>query len=139
MTHFAQCTELRRATEYADALVPPAGIDVAAETEPVRAGDTSGEVEPIGRHAPVGLPCQVHDPELWFAEKPAELERAKALCAGCPVRTACFNGALRRREPAGVWGGQIFQDGLVIPFKRPRGRPRKNFPAPDGVRALSVG
>jgi WhiB family redox-sensing transcriptional regulator len=90
-------------------------------------------VEPIGRHAPLGLPCQVHDAELWFAENPVDLERAKALCTGCPARAACLTGALRRREPAGVWGGQIFQGGLIVPFKRARGRPRKNEPTPGGV------
>ncbi len=70
-------------------------------------------------------PCRVHDPELWFAEAPAELERAKALCAGCPVRAACLAAALARREYSGVWGGEIFHRGTVIPRKRPRGRPRK--------------
>jgi WhiB family redox-sensing transcriptional regulator len=83
-------------------------------------------VVPIGRRAPLGLPCQVHDAELWFAESPADLERTKALCAECPVGLACLAGAMRRREPAGVWGGQIFQDGVVLPFKRSRGRPRKH-------------
>ena len=72
------------------------------------------------------LPCQVNDPDLWFAESPADLERAKALCAGCPVRAQCLAGALARHEPWGVWGGEIFERGLVIPRKRPRGRPRKD-------------
>ncbi|MGW7139831.1 WhiB family transcriptional regulator [Streptomyces xanthophaeus] len=30
---------------------------------------------------------------------------AKRVCAGCPVRTACLQHALRTREPFGVWGG----------------------------------
>jgi WhiB family redox-sensing transcriptional regulator len=30
---------------------------------------------------------------------------AKAVCAGCPVRIACAEHALRVREPYGVWGG----------------------------------
>lgn len=72
------------------------------------------------------LPCRVNDPELWFADKPAELEQAKRLCAECPVRRACLAGALSRSEPWGVWGGEIFERGAVIPRKRPRGRPRKN-------------
>jgi WhiB family transcriptional regulator, redox-sensing transcriptional regulator len=81
---------------------------------------------PIGRRAPVGLPCQVHDPDLWFADVPAELEFAKALCAGCPAQQMCLVGATERREPCGVWGGQIFHEGRVVPFKRGRGRPRKD-------------
>ncbi len=71
------------------------------------------------------LPCRVEDPELWFAESPAQLEEAKAHCADCPVQAACLAGALARREPWGVWGGEIFERGVVIPRKRPRGRPRK--------------
>lgn len=72
------------------------------------------------------LPCRANNPELWFAESPADVEAAKALCQECPVRALCLDGALERREPWGVWGGQLFLQGAVIPRKRPRGRPRKN-------------
>jgi WhiB family redox-sensing transcriptional regulator len=71
------------------------------------------------------IPCRREDAELWFAETPTDLELAKAFCADCPVRSACLQGALARREPWGVWGGEIFERGVVIPRKRPRGRPRK--------------
>ena len=71
------------------------------------------------------LPCRVEDPDLWFAESPAQLELAKSFCADCPVREACLAGALDRAEPWGVWGGEIFERGAVIARKRPRGRPRK--------------
>jgi len=71
------------------------------------------------------LPCRQEDPELWFAEKPADLEMAKAFCHQCPARLACLSGALERRELWGVWGGEIFERGVVIARKRPRGRPRK--------------
>ncbi len=79
----------------------------------------------IGKRAPLGLPCHVHDANLWFAESPVDLERAKALCGTCPVRSECLSGALRRREPCGVWGGEILLSGRILPYKRPRGRPRK--------------
>lgn len=72
------------------------------------------------------LPCRANDPELWFAESPSVVEVAKALCVSCPVRELCLSGALHRREPWGVWGGQLFLNGVVIPRKRPRGRPRKD-------------
>jgi WhiB family redox-sensing transcriptional regulator len=72
------------------------------------------------------LPCRINDPELWFAESPSDVEFAKALCQECPVQQLCLTGALERREPWGVWGGQLFLQGAVIPRKRPRGRPRKN-------------
>jgi WhiB family redox-sensing transcriptional regulator len=71
------------------------------------------------------LPCRTGDVDLWFAESPAEVETAKSLCGPCPVREACLAGALARREPAGVWGGQLLVAGVVVPRKRPRGRPRK--------------
>ena len=71
------------------------------------------------------LPCRSHDPDLWFAESPAELERAKELCAGCPLKAECLASALSRQEPWGVWGGEIFERGTVIARKRPRGRPSK--------------
>ncbi|MDQ3627937.1 MAG: WhiB family transcriptional regulator [Actinomycetota bacterium] len=75
------------------------------------------------------LPCRNYDPELFFAETPADVEEAKALCLGCPVRTQCLAGALDRREPWGVWGGELFLQGTVIARKRPRGRPRKDAAA----------
>lgn len=70
------------------------------------------------------LPC-TDDPELFFAESPEDVERAKALCRGCRVRLACLAGALDRGEPWGVWGGELLLHGTVVPRKRPRGRPRK--------------
>ena len=75
---------------------------------------------------PVGtdLPC-TDDPELFFAEAPADVEAAKALCQDCRIRAACLEGALERREPWGVWGGELLLRGAVVPRKRPRGRPRK--------------
>jgi WhiB family redox-sensing transcriptional regulator len=77
------------------------------------------------------LPCRSDDPDLWFADTPADLEIAKTLCGTCPVRVKCLAGALERQEPWGVWGGEIFERGTVVPRKRPRGRPRKEDLARD--------
>lgn len=71
------------------------------------------------------LPCHVGDPDLWFADSAADLERAKALCADCPIRRQCLAAALERAEPWGVWGGEILERGSIVSRKRPRGRPRK--------------
>ena len=76
--------------------------------------------------ADFALPCHLVDPDLFFAESPVDVERAKALCTDCPLRTSCLADALARREPWGVWGGQLVLQGVVVPRKRPRGRPRKN-------------
>lgn len=74
----------------------------------------------------VEVPCRADDPDLWFAESPHELERAKELCVECPIRRMCLSAALDRAEPWGVWGGEILDQGVVIARKRPRGRPRKD-------------
>jgi len=83
------------------------------------------ELDPLAKNCPEDLPCRVEDADLWFAERPADLERAKAFCAGCPARAVCLAGAIERREPWGVWGGEIFERGVIVARKRPRGRPRK--------------
>ncbi|GGM42064.1 hypothetical protein GCM10012275_11280 [Longimycelium tulufanense] len=107
------------------ATVPLAGG--ALPVAPTVGGSTVGVAE-LATAAPaeeLALPCRVNDPDLWFAEAPAQLEQAKQLCASCPVKARCLAGALARREPWGVWGGEIFERGNVIARKRPRGRPRK--------------
>ena len=84
------------------------------------------------------LPCRVADPELFFAEAPSDVETAKALCLDCPLRQECLEGALDRREPWGVWGGELFIGGVVVARKRPRGRPRKH-PLPEFAPAARTG
>jgi WhiB family transcriptional regulator, redox-sensing transcriptional regulator len=85
-------------------------------------------LDPLSKQCPDDVPCRVENPELWFAETPGELELAKTFCHGCPARLACLSGALERREPWGVWGGEIFDRGAIVARKRPRGRPRKDDP-----------
>jgi WhiB family redox-sensing transcriptional regulator len=84
------------------------------------------------------LPCRVFEAELWFAESPVDVEYAKSLCGRCPVRDECLAGALERREPWGVWGGQLLLQGVVVPRKRPRGRPRKSDLMLDAAAARLV-
>ena len=60
---------------------------------------------------------------LFFSEQLDDIARAKAFCAGCSVREPCLAGAIARREPWGVWGGELFVHGKVIANKRKRGRP----------------
>lgn len=108
-------------------------VPLAAEAEVVRVTAISRAM-PVAVAGPVtltgvasgrGLPC-ADDPDLFFAESPEDVELAKSLCGGCPARMTCLAGAVERREPWGVWGGQLFLRGEVVPRKRARGRPRKS-------------
>ena len=54
--------------------------------------------------------------------------KVKAFCAECPVKEDCLDSALARREPWGVWGGELFVHGKVVAQKRKRGRPPKVRP-----------
>ena len=74
--------------------------------------------------ASAGLPCHNVEPEVFFAETKPEVAYAKALCGECPMKAKCLSGALSRKEPCGVWGGELFEDGKVIQEKRAPGRPR---------------
>ena len=67
--------------------------------------------------------------DLFFSEQLDDIARAKAICANCPVQGPCLDGARSRREPWGVWGGQLFLNGRILAFKRKRGRPPKSPPA----------
>jgi len=67
--------------------------------------------------------------DLFFSDDVSDIQLAKAICSTCALVRPCLEGALARREPAGVWGGQLFADGQVIAFKRKRGRPPKVAPA----------
>src|SRR6266700_2434607 len=102
----------------------------AAVIDDVAAAEAVVRVTAISRSVPVAvvarpagvtgtartraLPC-AGDPDLFFAESPDDVELAK-----------CLAGAVERREPWGVWGGQLFIRGEIVPRKRGRGRPRKS-------------
>jgi len=66
--------------------------------------------------------------DLFFSEQLDDIARAKAFCRACPVREACLEAAKARREPWGVWGGELFANGKVLAQKRKRGRPPKVRP-----------
>lgn len=104
------------------------GMDAAvSQAAAVTAASELGGLFPVTlAGVPSGqmLPC-TDDPDLFFAESPEDVEVAKDLCRGCPARMTCLTGALERREPWGVWGGELFLRGEIVPRKRPRGRPRK--------------
>lgn len=60
--------------------------------------DTS--LEWMGRGA-----CRAHDPSTFFPPDGAGVERARRICATCPVRIECLEYALSEAIEHGVWGG----------------------------------
>ena len=122
-------------------LVRSAPLDGGAISTEQFGGTTTAELGSLLDAAPragLDLPCRSGDADLWFAEAPKELERAKALCTACPIKAECLAGALQRGEPWGVWGGEIFERGTVVPRKRPRGRPSKADLARDRAYAAAM-
>lgn len=62
--------------------------------------------------------CRSADPELFFpltdiGPGQEQAARAKAVCAGCPVRRQCLSFALLTQQRHGVWGGTTEQERRV--------------------------
>ncbi len=90
--------------------------------------DNEDEIDELAAGAWEGAACRDSSgalTALFFSDDEIEIQVAKAICNSCALRAPCLRGALARREPAGVWGGQLFADGEVIARKRKRGRPPK--------------
>ena len=51
-----------------------------------------------------------------------EIKKARILVDSRPLASSSYS-MLSRQEPAGVWGGELFEDGQVIAKKRKAGRP----------------
>jgi WhiB family redox-sensing transcriptional regulator len=54
--------------------------------------------------------CRSADPDLFFpisasGRSARQVERARQICAGCPVRQPCLDFALEHRGIEGIWGG----------------------------------
>jgi WhiB family redox-sensing transcriptional regulator len=54
--------------------------------------------------------CLNADPDLFFpisatSAAAPQVARAKTICAGCPVRSACLGFAMAHRDLMGIWGG----------------------------------
>ncbi|MER7680285.1 WhiB family transcriptional regulator [Streptomyces sp. NPDC096934] len=62
--------------------------------------------------------CGSSDADDLFADS-ARQRQAKAVCAGCPVRTECLAEALDERIEFGVWGGLTERDRRALLRRRP--------------------
>lgn len=49
--------------------------------------------------------CASADPEIFFSADTATKNRAKLVCADCPVRQECLKHAITKPERFGIWGG----------------------------------
>lgn len=98
------------------------------------AGDIEPSVDPAIGEVPRSLAaCSTLTGELtrvFFSDELHDIARAKHICATCPVMADCLEGALTRREPWGVWGGQLIRNGRIVLSKRRRGRP-SSTPRPE--------
>lgn len=62
--------------------------------------------------------CRGMDPDELFVQGAAQ-NRAKTVCAGCPVRTECLADALDNRVEFGVWGGMTERERRALLRRRP--------------------
>ncbi len=63
--------------------------------------------------------CLGQDPELFFpvgSTGPAldQINRAKAVCSGCPVRSKCLQWSLAAHQDHGIWGGMTEDERRAI-------------------------
>ncbi|MFV1989341.1 MAG: WhiB family transcriptional regulator [Acidimicrobiales bacterium] len=49
--------------------------------------------------------CATQSPSLFFPSDGAGVEKARKVCATCPMKTQCLEYALANRVDHGVWGG----------------------------------
>jgi len=49
--------------------------------------------------------CRSYPPATFFPSDGVGVDRARKVCAGCPVAAQCLEYALENRIEHGVWGG----------------------------------
>jgi Transcription factor WhiB len=104
------------------ATVPPPRLAPAAEVvERRRERDRITTARRRARTRPLfagtadlpGAACAGADPALFFPDRgDTEAEAAAvAICAGCPIRAACYARAVQNGERSGIWGGVNLESG----------------------------
>lgn len=67
---------------------------------------------------PAHSACRGVDPDRLFVQGAAQ-NRAKAICAGCPVRSECLADSLDNQIEFGVWGGMTERERRALLRRRP--------------------
>lgn len=68
--------------------------------------------------------CHGVDPNVFFPTRGEDVEAARAICDGCPVKAECLDYALRTSQKFGIWGGSSERDRRPSPGSRLRHRIR---------------
>jgi WhiB family transcriptional regulator, redox-sensing transcriptional regulator len=87
--------------------------------------------------------CRRADPRLFFPAGTGEaalvqVERAKQVCADCPVRIPCLDWALATGQRVGVWGGTAEDERRALHAQRARALPGLLGPYRRAVCATTI-
>jgi len=57
------------------------------------------------RNGGSGTPLAGASVRTWFSGAPETVDKARAICGGCPVRDECYQYAISDPDLQGVWAG----------------------------------
>lgn len=69
--------------------------------------------------------CLGYPQHMFFTDDRSMVQRAKQICATCPVRIECLAYATANKEEVGVWGGVHFSRANKERERRHRIRDRR--------------
>ena len=76
-----------------------------------------------------GAACAgIDDPEIFFSDKQADINRAMQTCWGCPIQDTCRDRAVEHQEMEGIWGGYTTRERIQILHMKPWRRGRGYWP-----------
>lgn len=86
--------------------LPPLSVSPAASTAADAAGilPRPSDDESITSWMALGS-CRTYPPAMFFPSDGVGVDRARKICAECPVKSTCLEYALEQRIEHGVWGG----------------------------------
>src|SRR6187551_3402413 len=84
----------------------------------LQSADDRGDVIMWNQDWAAQAACRGQQPDQLFV-RGAEQNKAKQVCAGCPVRTECLAEALDNQIEWGVWGGMTERERRALLRRRP--------------------